>query len=56
VEPLSCPICNLLKLRRLLEEFKITASNGNGDSPVGGLLAYQCLANGHVFFVCVNDV
>jgi hypothetical protein len=32
------------------------AEKSNGDQAIGGLLAFQCTQEGHVFFVMARDV
>lgn len=47
---LACPICKLQTIERLLPDVQISARI-DGERVVGGVAAYRCLTNGHIFFV-----
>ena len=52
----KCPICGQGPLRALPLEYRVTATKGEYNQHVGGLLAYQCTQEGHIFFVRAKDV
>lgn len=59
MQPFTCPLCSSVRLKRLLEDFTISTSSGNGHSVVGSLVAFQCFNNGHhghIFFVKLSDL
>lgn len=54
--PYTCPICGRLTLRPLLEKVGITANVEHELRNVGGLAAFMCGENGHIFFVMKKDL
>ena len=56
MEPLSCPMCSRHTLERVLEDVMMSAKLPCGEQKVGGIKAYRCTENGHVFFVRTTDV
>lgn len=52
----KCPICGQGPLRALPLEHHVTASKGENNQYIGGLVAYQCAQEGHLFFVTAKDV
>jgi hypothetical protein len=52
---MRCPLCTRAELERLLERVTITAKIDR-ENTAGGILAYRCTENGHIFFVRVADV
>ena len=54
--PYACPICGRLTLRSLLGKVEITAKMDHEIRAVGGLSAFMCTENGHIFFVMQKDV
>ena len=54
--PQSCPICNRLSLRRLLEDFQISAAINGENRNITGLAAFICEIAGHIFFVRTADL
>jgi|GEM_PF-1860799 len=54
--PYSCPICGRLSLRQLFENVSITANVDHELRNVGGVAAFMCTANGHIFFVMTKDI
>jgi len=54
--PYSCPICGRLTLRPLFDNVHITANVDRELRNVGGLSAYMCTENSHIFFVMKKDV
>ena len=54
--PYSCPICNRLTIRPLFEEVRLTAELDHDLRNVGGLAAFMCADNGHIFFVRKQDL
>ena len=54
--PQSCPICNRLQVKPLLEEVRISAMIGGNTESVHGLVGYICEVNGHIFFVRTSDM
>jgi len=54
--PYSCPICGRLTIRPLLEKVGITATLDDELRNVGGLSAFMCADNGHIFFVMNKDL
>ena len=59
MQPSTCPMCSSVRLNRLLEDFTLSTSSGNGHSPVGSLVAFQCFNkghHGHIFFVKLSDL
>jgi len=55
MEPLACPICTRRTLEQVLHAVCMTF-RVDGEHSVGGLMAYRCTENGHVFFVRTSDV
>lgn len=59
MEPLelrgNCPICGQGPLRPLPMDYSLTVTKRDGPHQVGGLLVYQCMKEGHVFFVMAKD-
>jgi len=55
MEPILCPLCTRSTLERLLQTVTILA-RVNGESTIGGALAYRCLEHGHIFFLREADV
>lgn len=59
MEPLAlrgkCPICGQGPLRPLPMDYTLTVTKRSGPQHVGGLLVYQCVIEGHVFFVMAKD-
>lgn len=54
--PYSCPICGRLTLRPLFDNVEITANMDHGLRNVGGLAAFMCTENSHIFFVMKKDI
>ena len=54
--PYSCPICGRLTIRPLFDKVLITANLDHELRNVGGLAAFMCAENGHIFFVRRKDV
>ena len=54
--PGKCPICGNGPLRALPVGYKMFVEKSHQREPIGGLLAYQCVQNGHVFFVRASDL
>ena len=52
----KCPVCGNGPVTRLTIGYRILALKPNQTQPIGGLLAYQCAVEGHVFFVLARDV
>jgi len=52
----KCPICGKGRLLALPLEYRVNATKGESSIHVGGLLAYQCAQEGHIFFVLAKDV
>lgn len=52
----KCPICGKGPLAELPIGYKMFAAKPTGNQPVGGLVAFQCTQEGHVFFVMARDV
>jgi hypothetical protein len=55
-QPYSCPICGRLTIKQLFEEVRITADVDHELRNVGGLSAFMCADNGHIFFVMRKDI
>ena len=59
MEPLplrgKCPICGQGPLRPLPINYRVTVTKCESPQQVGGLLVYQCVKEGHVFFVMAKD-
>ena len=59
MEPLplrgKCPICGQGPLRPLAMDYRVLVSKRETPQQVGGLLVYQCVKEGHVFFVMAKD-
>ena len=51
----KCPICGQGPLRSLPMDYRIQVIKTNIPQQVGGLLVYQCVKEGHVFFVMAKD-
>jgi hypothetical protein len=54
--PHSCPICSRLTLQPLFDNVRITAELDHELRNVGGLAAFMCTENGHIFFVMQKDL
>jgi hypothetical protein len=54
--PSSCPICGRITVRRLLQDVQITANVKHELRDVGGLSAFICEVEGHIFFVLQKDL
>ena len=56
--PLSglCPICGKSPLLPVAVGYKMLLVTPEHPQPVGGLLAYRCAIEGHIFFVLAKDV
>jgi len=54
--PGKCPICGKGPLRQLPTGYKVFVEKSNQKHPIGGLLAFQCVVEGHVFFVRASDL
>ena len=54
--PYSCPICGQLTLRSLFDSVHITVDIDHELRNVGGLAAFMCTQNGHIFFVMKKDI
>lgn len=53
--PFSCPICGRTALEQLFDDIQITANMNYELRNVGGLEAFMCSENRHVFFVMKKD-
>jgi len=51
----KCPICGHGPLRPLPMDYRVHVTKRDIPQPVGGLLVYQCVKEGHVFFVMGKD-
>ena len=51
-----CPICGKGPLEPLPVGYKMLLLKPGQTQPVGGLVAYQCAIEGHIFFVRAADV
>lgn len=54
--PYACPICGRLTMRKLFDNVQITANLDHEFRNVGGLAAFMCTENSHVFFVMAKDI
>lgn len=54
--PHACPICGQLTIRRLFEDVRITAELDHELRNVGGLAAFMCTQQDHIFFVLRKDL
>lgn len=52
----KCPICGNGPLAVLPTGYAAFVEKGNEKKRIGGLLAFQCKEEGHVFFVMAKDV
>ena len=52
----KCPICGKGPLRHLEIGYKLFVEKSNQKQPIGGLLAFQCEQEGHIFFVMSKDM
>lgn len=53
--PHCCPVCNYIAVTTTLQKYNVTAKVEGEDRNVSALAAYMC-ANGHIFFLCRNDL
>lgn len=51
----KCPICGQGPLRALPMDYRVQVTKRDIAQQVGGLLVYQCVKEGHVFFVMAKD-
>jgi hypothetical protein len=51
-----CPICGKAPLFPLPVGYKMLLVKPGKKEPVGGLLAYRCAMEGHIFFVRAAEV
>ena len=56
IAPGRCPICGKGPLIQLPIGYRMFAEKANETQAIGGLLAFQCSQEGHVFFVMARDV
>ncbi len=54
--PYCCPICGFTRLEEVLASISVTAHCPQGDHEVGGLRAYECVFNRHIFFIRARDL
>ena len=54
--PGKCPICGKAPLVPLSIGYKLLLEKPGQRQPVGGVFAYKCAEEGHVFFVMLKDV
>jgi hypothetical protein len=54
--PGNCPICGKGPLRSLPIGYKMFVEKAHQKEAIGGLLAFQCVQEGHVFFVRASDL
>ena len=52
----KCPVCGKGPLTQLSVGYKLFVEKANQKQSIGGLLALQCVEEGHVFFVMIRDV
>lgn len=55
-QPYACPICGRLTIRKLFDTVRITAEIDHEFRNVGGLAAFMCTENSHIFFVMKKDL
>lgn len=53
---LSCPLCGIVPVQPILEEIPVRAEVENKQTSVGGLKAFQCRTEGHIFFIRAADL
>jgi hypothetical protein len=51
-----CPVCGKGPLIMLPTGYKAFVEKDNEKKRIGGLVAFQCEEEGHVFFVMAKDV
>ncbi len=56
MRPLSCPICGKTPVEAVLDQVAIHAIVNKQNTQVGGLKAFQCWGEGHIFFVRETDL
>lgn len=56
MSPLFCPICGKTTVVAVLDQVAINARVNNQVKEVGGLKAFQCGQQGHIFFVRTTDL
>ncbi len=56
MQPLVCPICTRWELRPVFQEITIQLQVGGEEKSVAGVLGYQCMQYGHIFFVRQADI
>ena len=54
--PYCCPICGFTRLEEVLGSITVTAHFPHGEHEVGGLRAYECVFNRHIFFLRDRDL
>lgn len=54
--PEICPVCHKGPIVPLFEEYSILARKGPEQKLVGGLSAFQCTQELHIFFLMTRDV
>jgi hypothetical protein len=52
----KCPICGKGPLRQLSVGYNMFVEKAGKKQTIGGLLAFQCVEEGHVFFVRASDL
>ena len=52
----KCPICGMGPLRPLPTGYSVFVAKQDQTHPVGGLRAYQCVKEMHIFFVMARDI
>ncbi|HZD95903.1 MAG TPA: hypothetical protein VE133_16705 [Candidatus Sulfotelmatobacter sp.] len=53
---LNCPICGKSSVEPILQTVKILARYERFKGDIGGLRAYRCRDEGHIFFVRLADL
>jgi hypothetical protein len=52
----KCPICGMGPLKPLPLGYSVFVAKPDRTHPIGGLLAYQCVNEMHIFFVRARDI
>ena len=52
----TCPLCGKTSVTAVSIGYKVYVEKSNQKQPIGGLVAFQCEQEGHVFFVMSKDV
>lgn len=51
-----CPVCQKGPIRKVFEDYSFQVTRRGEQKPLGGLTAFQCTQELHIFFLMTKDV